>query len=186
MAYVKKGISGSRLSGADLSRNKDLAGMTVSKGGYNITYDSNGYATSASNYNHSMNQGTDRGVASPSADAVLSGGSRTSSGGSASDRSYMSDQDLASVSAWQKMYQDAKAAGNQAQMDFAHEKAEQLRNKYGYTGGADGYGYDQISVRKWDPDSGGRSSGGGSRSGGVSGGSFSYGNAPSYINRYQS
>ena len=31
----------------DMSRNKDLAGKTVSKGGYNISYNENGYATSA-------------------------------------------------------------------------------------------------------------------------------------------
>ena len=35
--------------GPDMSRDKDLAGKTVSKGGYNITYDENGYATKATN-----------------------------------------------------------------------------------------------------------------------------------------
>lgn len=185
----------SMISPVDMSRNKDLAGQTVSKGSYNVTYDDQGYATSASNYNHSVNQGTDRGIAAPSADAVLSGGDRGTSYGSSYDKSYMSDQDLASLGSWQKMYQEAQQAGNQAQMDFAHNKAEQLRNKYGYAGGTDGSGYNPIYVNKWDSESGGGGRGGGGTtssvvkggySGGVGGGSFSYGAAPGYINRYQS
>ena len=49
----------------DMSRNKDLAGKTVSKGGYNISYNENGYATSA------IKTGSKTGkAAAPSADTV--------------------------------------------------------------------------------------------------------------------
>lgn len=55
----------------DMSRNKDLAGKTVSKGGYNISYNENGYATSA------IKTGSKTGkAAAPSADTVGGGGSR--------------------------------------------------------------------------------------------------------------
>ena len=62
----------------DMSRNKDLAGKTVSKGGYNISYNENGYATSA------IKTGSKTGkAAAPSADTVSGGGSdRGSYGGS--------------------------------------------------------------------------------------------------------
>lgn len=179
-------------SGADLSRNKDLAGQTVSKGGFNITYDKNGYATSASNYNHSTVKGTDRGVAAPSADAVLSGGNRSSSGGSSTDRSYLNDKELSHLTTLQQRWQEASAAGDQDAMKRAHDEAESIRARYGYSGGTDGGGYSQLPVKQWDPDGGSSSGGGisyrsGSSGGSVgAGGSFSYGNAPSYINRYQS
>lgn len=174
-------------SGApDMSRNTDLAGKTVSQGGYNVTYNENGYAVKATPYGNSAYSGTTRGVAAPSADAVLSGGDRTVSGGSASDRSYMSDKDLETINTLRTMYQDAQKAGDSAGMNYAHSQAEALRSKYGYSGGTDGSGYSQLAVKQWNPDEGGESySVGGGRSGGV-GGSFSYGNAPQYVSRYQS
>lgn len=43
-----KGVKGS-YTGADMSRNQKLAGRTVEKNGYVITYDENGYATKAIN-----------------------------------------------------------------------------------------------------------------------------------------
>lgn len=185
-----------KMSGAaDLSRKKELAGQTVSqKGGWNVTYDENGYATSASNYNHTLNKGTDRGIAAPSSDAVLSGGNRNSSGGSATDRSYLNDKELAHLTTLQERWQQASAAGDQDAMRRAHEEAESIRARYGYSGGTDGSEYNELSVRKWDPDAGGgssRSGGGGSYSGGggVSGsigGNLSYAQAPQYVNRYQS
>lgn len=178
-----------RSKAPDMSRNMDLAGQTVSKDGYNITYNDQGYATSASNYNHPMVQGTSEGVAARSADAVLSGGSR--SGGSSSDRSYMSDKDLSTINALRAEYQAAQKAGDSAGMNYAHSQAEALRGKYGYSGGADGSGYNRLSIKQWNPDGGGSSggvysSGGGRSSGGGPVGSFSYGNAPQYVNRYQS
>lgn len=169
--------------GADMSRNTALAGQTVSKGGYNITYDENGYATSASNYNHSSYKGTDRGVAAPSADAVLSGGSRSTSGGSSYDRQYLSDKDLSSLGAAQAAWQAASEAGDKAGMEAAHRDAEAIRSRYGYSGGGDGSEYIQLGYKQFNPDSGGGRSGGGVSGGG---GSFSYASAPQYVNRYQS
>lgn len=169
-----------KMSGApDLSRNTALAGQTVSQGGYNVTYNDDGYAVKASNYRNSGYSGTSRSVAAPSADAVLSGGDRTVSGGSVSDRSYMSDKDLETINTLRSMYQDAQKAGDSAGMNYAHGQAEALRSKYGYSGGTDGSGYSSLSVKRWNPDEGG-----GSYSGG-GGGSFSYGDAPGYVNRYQ-
>lgn len=168
-----------------MSRNKDLAGQTVSKNGFNITYDNQGYAVSASNYKHPSNQGTDRGVAAPSADAVLSGGRRGTSAGSSYDRNYMSDRDLASLAEYGAAWNAASKAGDQAAMDAAHRNAEAIRSKYGYSGGTDGSDYIQLGYKQFNPDAGGSYSGGGSSGVGF-GGSFSYGDAPSYINRYQS
>lgn len=178
-----------RSKAPDMSRNMDLAGQTVSKDGYNITYNDQGYATSASNYNHPMVQGTSEGVAARSADAVLSGGAR--SGGSSSDRDYMSDKDLSTINALRAEYQAAQKAGDSEGMRYAHSQAEALRGKYGYSGGTDGSGYNRLSIKQWNPDGGGSSggvysSGGGRSSGGGPVGSFSYGNAPQYVNRYQS
>lgn len=169
--------------GADMSRNTALAGQTVSKGGYNITYNENGYATSASNYNHSSYKGTDRGVAAPSADAVLSGGSRSTSGGSSYDRQYLSDKNLSSLGAAQAAWQAASEAGDKAGMEAAHRDAEAIRSRYGYSGGGDGSEYIQLGYKQFNPDSGGGRSGGGVSGGG---GSFSYASAPQYVNRYQS
>lgn len=55
----------------DMSRNTALAGKTVYSNGMNVTYDSNGYATRASNPNHSSYAGTTRSVhAQPIEDAL--------------------------------------------------------------------------------------------------------------------
>ena len=74
----------------DMSRNKDLAGKTVSKGGYNISYNENGYATSA------IKTGSKTGkAAAPSADTVGGGGSdRGSYGGSVYDQEHFSNDEL--------------------------------------------------------------------------------------------
>lgn len=166
----------------DMSRNSDLAGQTVSKGGYNISYDENGYATSATKH------GTGGSTAAPSADAVLSGGSRSTSGGSSYDRQYLSDKDLSSLGAAQAAWQAASKAGDKAGMEAAHQEAEAIRSRYGYSGGGDGSDYIQLGYKQFNPDSGGGRSGGSVSGGGVSGGggSFSYASAPQYVNRYQS
>ena len=77
----------------DMSRNKDLAGKTVSKGGYNISYNENGYATSA------IKTGSKTGkAAAPSADTVSGGGSdRGSYGGSVYDQEHFSNDELRSA-----------------------------------------------------------------------------------------
>lgn len=140
----------------DMSRDKDLAGQTVSKGGYSITYDDNGYATKAVN--------NDGRVAAASVDAVTGGGgNRESYGGSVYDQQYFSDSELASAAEIR-----AAAEAGQTSWDDAHSYVESLRAKYGYSGDTDGSKYIPISQDI----------------GGASGG-FSYGSAPQYVSRYQ-
>ena len=141
----------------DMSRDKDLAGQTVSKGGYSITYDDNGYATKAVN--------NDGRVAAASVDAVTGGGgNRESYGGSVYDQQHFSDSELASAAEIR-----AAAEAGQTSWDDAHSYVESLRAKYGYSGDTDGSKYIPISQDI----------------GGASGGGFSYGSAPQYVSRYQ-
>lgn len=141
----------------DMSRDKDLAGQTVSKGGYSITYDDNGYATKAVN--------NDGRVAAASVDAVTGGGgNRESYGGSVYDQQYFSDSELASAAEIR-----AAAEAGKTSWDDAHSYVESLRAKYGYSGDTDGSKYIPISQDI----------------GGASGGGFSYGSAPQYVSRYQ-
>lgn len=147
----------------DMSRNKDLAGKTVSKGGYNISYNENGYATSA------IKTGSKTGkAAAPSADTVGGGGSdRGSYGGSVYDQEHFSNDELRSAAE----VRAAAAAGKTTWAD-AHDYVERIRNNYGYSGDSDGSRYIPLEM------------GGGGRGNG--GGGFSYEAAPTYVNRYQS
>ena len=147
----------------DMSRNKDLAGKTVSKGGYNISYNENGYATSA------IKTGSKTGkAAAPSADTVSGGGSgRGSYGGSVYDQEHFSDDELRSAAE----VRAAAAAGKTTWAD-AHDYVERIRSNYGYSGDSDGSRYIPLEM------------GGGGRGNG--GGGFSYEAAPTYTSRYQS
>lgn len=151
----------------DMSRNKDLAGKTVSKGGYNISYNENGYATSA------IKTGSKTGkAAAPSADTVSGGGSDRGSyggsyGGSVYDQEHFSDDELRSAAE----VRAAAAAGKTTWAD-AHDYVERIRSNYGYSGDSDGSRYIPLEM------------GGGGRGNG--GGGFSYEAAPTYVNRYQS
>lgn len=162
----------------DMSRDKDLAGQTVSKGGYNITYDENGYATKATNYNHDHFAGTDKSVAAKSSDSVKSSSDRSSYGGSSYDQDYFSDSELQQAAELRDL-----ASSGQITWAEAHDYVERVRGKYGYSGGTDGSKYIKSDLTAWDPDSAGSYGGSGYGSGG---GGFSYGSAPSYVNRYQS
>lgn len=146
----------------DMSRNKDLAGKTVSKGGYNISYNENGYATSA------IKTGSKTGkAAAPSADTVSGGGSdRGSYGGSVYDQEHFSDDELRSAAE----VRAAAAAGKTTWAD-AHDYVERIRSNYGYSGDSDGSRYIPLEM------------GGGGRGNGGSG--FSYEAAPTYTSRYQ-
>lgn len=146
----------------DMSRNKDLAGKTVSKGGYNISYNENGYATSA------IKTGSKTGkAAAPSADTVSGGGSdRGSYGGSVYDQEHFSDDELRSAAE----VRAAAAAGKTTWAD-AHDYVERIRGNYGYSGDSDGSRYIPLEM------------GGGGRGNG--GGGFSYEAAPTYTSRYQ-
>ena len=147
----------------DMSRNKDLAGKTVSKGGYNISYNENGYATSA------IKTGSKTGkAAAPSADTVGGGGSdRGSYGGSVYDQEHFSNDELRSAAE----VRAAAAAGKTTWAD-AHDYVERIRGNYGYSGDSDGSRYIPLEM------------GGGGRGNG--GGGFSYEAAPTYTSRYQS
>lgn len=146
----------------DMSRNKDLAGKTVSKGGYNISYNENGYATSA------IKTGSKTGkAAAPSADTVSGGGSdRGSYGGSVYDQEHFSNDELRSAAE----VRAAAAAGKTTWAD-AHDYVERIRSNYGYSGDSDGSRYIPLEM------------GGGRRGNG--GGGFSYEAAPTYTSRYQ-
>lgn len=146
----------------DMSRNKDLAGKTVSKGGYNISYNENGYATSA------IKTGSKTGkAAAPGADTVSGGGSdRGSYGGSVYDQEHFSNDELRSAAE----VRAAAAAGKTTWAD-AHDYVERIRSNYGYSGDSDGSRYIPLEM------------GGGGRGNG--GGGFSYEAAPTYTSRYQ-
>lgn len=147
----------------DMSRNQDLAGKTVSKGGYNISYNENGYATSA------VKTGSKTGkVAAPSVDTVGGGSSdRSSYGGSVYDQEHFSDDELRSAAEVR-----AAAAAGKTTWDDARDYVERIRSNYGYSGDSDGSRYIPLET------------GGGGRGNG--GGGFSYEAAPTYVNRYQS
>ena len=145
----------------DMSRNKDLAGKTVSKGGYNISYNENGYATSA------IKTGSKTGkAAAPSADTVGGGSDRGSYGGSVYDQEHFSNDELRSAAE----VRAAAAAGKTTWAD-AHDYVERIRSNYGYSGDSDGSRYNPLEM------------GGGGRGNG--GGGFSYEAAPTYTSRYQ-
>ena len=76
----------------DMSRNMALAGKTVSSRGMNITYDEDGYAVSAQNYNHKHFANTEKSIAAPNIDTVLSTADRGSYGGSVYDQQHFSDK----------------------------------------------------------------------------------------------
>lgn len=144
----------------DMTRNEDLAGKTVSKGGYNITYNENGYATKA------VKSGSSTGkAAAASVDAATGGGgNRNSYGGSVYDQQYFSDSELASAAE----VRAAAEAGNTS-WDDAHSYVEGIRSKYGYSGDTDGSKYIPLEVERE-----------------TGGGGFSYASAPTYTNKYQS
>lgn len=121
----------------DMSRNKDLAGKTVSKGGYNISYNENGYATSA------IKTGSKTGkAAAPSADTVGGGGSdRGSYGGSVYDQEHFSNDELRSAAE----VRAAAAAGKTTWAD-AHDYVERIRSNYGYSGDSDGSRYIPLEM----------------------------------------
>ena len=67
-----------------------LAGKTVSSRGMNVTYDEDGYAVSAVNYSHKIFANTEKSIAAPSIDTVLSSAERSGYGGSVYDQQYFS------------------------------------------------------------------------------------------------
>ena len=151
----------------DTRRNTALAGQTVSSGNYNITYDENGMAQRAQNYttDHNRRSGV---TAAPSTDSVDSGGvDRSSYGGSGYDQRYFSNDELARAAD-----AVAKAQAGEISWGYAHDYVENIRKKYGYSGGEDGHGYVSLS-------------GEGQGGSGSGNGGFSYENMGGYTGRYQ-
>ena len=139
-------------------REPDLAGQTVAKNGFNVTYNENGYPTEATRIGFN---GT---TSAPSIDAVRSGGSdgggsggsgvdRASLGGSVYDRQVMSNADLANI----QLYREAAQRGGISWSE-ANAYAESVRAKYGYAGGSDGSQY--IPLAGGSGGSGGSGTGG--------------------------
>lgn len=141
---AKVGQTGNKNLSATMSRQEELAGKTVSQNGMNVTYNQNGYATSGQNYNHDLFAGTDAAYAAPSADTVTSTANRAGYGGSAYDQRYFSDAELKNAADMR-----AKAAAGENTWDAAHSYVEGIRAKYGYTGGADGGGYQALGNESW-------------------------------------
>lgn len=61
--------------------------------------------------------------------------------GSRYDQNYMSSEDQAQLQQYRQWYYESQAKGDQQGMNDAHAAAEQLRKKYGYSGGSDGSRY---------------------------------------------
>lgn len=93
------------------------------------------------------------------------------SGNDYASLSGMSDVHRAALSAASQAWADANSRGDQAGMDAAHKKAEDIRALYSYSGGMDGTEYIPIAQQKTQQQP--RQS-------------FTYESAPAYVNRYQS
>lgn len=134
-------INGLQMS--DMNRNKTLAGKTVSSNGLNITYDENGYAKWAVNYKHAFLQGTQKSVRAQSVDAVLNAAARADFTGSPYDKKYFSDKQIELVEELRREV----AAGKMSQ-NAADQLIEEVRNKYGYSGGPSGNEYILLDYPK--------------------------------------
>lgn len=137
-----------------MARNEALAGKTVYSHGMNVTYDKNGYAVSAVNPGHSLYKGTERAYLAPSYEAVLAGvtgADRSQYGGSDYDKQYFTTAQLQRADQLR-----AQAAAGEISWKDAHDYAESVRNSYGYSGGADGSQFNQISpLHAWNDGWGG-------------------------------
>ena len=60
------------------------------------------------------------------------------------DNAFLNDADWNAVQGYKQQYEAAKLAGDQAAMNAAHEAAQQVRYKYGYSGGVDGNQHNTI------------------------------------------
>ncbi len=76
----------------------------------------------------------------------------------------VSADDQKKIDAFGEQWQAAQAAGDKAGMDAAHKGAEEIRARYGYSGGGDGSG--RYDLEKTSPSAGGAPSTGGASSAG--------------------
>lgn len=105
-------------------------------------------------------------------------------GGSVYDQQYFTDDELRSAAEIR-----AAAQAGRTSWDDAHKYVEGIRNKYGYSGGANGYSYNQAQGGK-NTDGSYKTSYNSSASmttkkGSAAPGSFSYEDAPQYVNKYK-
>lgn len=77
--------------------------------------------------------------------AILPGGTTYAPTGSHLDTG-MSQADLSAINSLKQAYEASKAAGDTAGMASAHNQAEAIRAKYGYSGGTDGSEFYQIEM----------------------------------------
>lgn len=106
---------------ADMSRNKDLAGQTVYKDGYNITYNDKGFATKAVKSDSPAYAGhKDQTVAS--------------SGGTTTNKNMWTDEQMLTAADLQKIA-DLRAQGAAGTISWAEANAQAnaIRSGYGYT-----------------------------------------------------
>ena len=131
----------------DMSQNIALAGMTVSSRGMNITYDEKGHAVKASNYGHSLYNGTSKSICAPSKEAVLAGDSRTGYDGPDEDRTHFSDSEFARAVELRSQVAEGKLSAA-----AANEQLEDIRRLYGYSFGTSGKQYAAISLPEERPE----------------------------------
>lgn len=134
-------IPGIRLP--DTSRNTALAGKTVSSGGMNLTYDQQGFVEAMTNYGHKAFAGTERSVRAPSAEAVLASADREGCGGSGYDKAHFTAQELAHADTLRQWA--AEGVMTKAESDYW---IDDIRRKYGYTGGSTGMEYVALTFPK--------------------------------------
>lgn len=121
---------------ADMSRNKDLAGQTVYKDGYNITYNDQGYASKA--------------VKSESPDyAGHTDKTVTASGGTTTDKHMWTDEQMLTQGDLQKIA-DLRAQGAAGSISWAEANAQAnaIRQGYGYTIDQNGTVVDQQAKER--------------------------------------
>ena len=115
-------------------------------------------------------------AASPEQIAQRKQGSQVST--NRNDMELMGDDSYNQILQYQKDWADAQARGDQAAMDAAHAAAEELRARYGYSGGADGS--EHLGLMAYTGNSGYDDD-----DGGYGGGFNGYGDT-GYISRWQS
>lgn len=128
-------------------------------------------ATATNNYSSYLGSGSSSSGGSSSGGASLSRNPSyiplDTSGNDYASMVGMSDIEKAALEAASNSWYEAKARGDQAAMDAAHAQAQAIRQKYGYSGGADGSQYLIQNLAPMVPE-------------------FQFQEAPSYSSKYQS
>lgn len=135
------------IKGPDMSRNKALAGTTVSSRGMNVTYDADGYAVKAVNYGHRLYVQTSKSIRAPSMEAALAGDSRTGYDGPDEDRTHFSDREFARAVELRRQVSEGRLSAKEA-----NDQLEEIRRMYGYSFGASGDRYAEIELPEEQPE----------------------------------